>query len=154
MGYTTRQATSKDIAKLTELRVQQLTEKTPELDVPTLAVATMRHLVENLDKKVFAWVAERDGEIVAAAFVDINNGIPRPSNPHGRYGEVLGAYVEPEHRGQTLGLRLITDVVMDMRTSDHGLGYLKVDVDDVEEPFFRKIGFTRHGRELRLRYNK
>lgn len=25
---------------------------------------------------------------------------------------------------------------------------------DVEEPFFHKIGFTRHDRELRLRYNK
>ena len=78
--------------------------------------------------------------------------MPRPSNPSGVYGELLGAYILPEHRNHTLGTVLITDLVVDLRGSE--FGYIKVDVDEQQENFFRRIGFSRHGRELRLRYNK
>ena len=41
---------------------------------------------------------------------------------------------------------------VDLRGSE--FGYIKVDVDERQENFFRRIGFNRHGRELRLRYNR
>ena len=72
MKYHVREARRSDIAKLTELRVKQL---------------------EALGNRVRAWVAELDGEVIGCAFVDVNHGMPRPSNPSGVYGELLGAYI-------------------------------------------------------------
>lgn len=151
MKYHVREARHSDIAKLTELRVKQLEERVTDLK-PEVALGTMRHLNDELGNRVRAWVAELDGEVIGCALVDVNHGTPRPSNPSGVYGELLGAYILPDHRNHTLGTVLITELVVDLRGSE--FGYIKVDVDESQESFFRRIGFSRHGRELRLRYNK
>ena len=103
MKYKVREAKHSDIAKLTELRVKQLEERVTDLK-PEVAVRTMRHLTDELGNRVRAWVAELDGEVIGCAFVDVNHGMPRPSNPSGVYGELLCAYILPEQlkiRGQS-----------------------------------------------------
>ena len=95
MKYKVREAKHSDIAKLTELRVKQLEERVTDLK-PEVALSTMRHLTDELGSRVRAWVAELDGEVIGCAFVDVNHGMPRPSNPSGVYGELLGAYILPE----------------------------------------------------------
>ena len=160
MKYHVREARHSDIAKLTELRVKQLEERVTDLK-PEVALGTMRHLNDELGNRVRAWVAEMDGEVIGCAFVNVNHGMPRPSNPSGVYGELLGAYILPEHRNHTLGTVLITDLVLDLLITDlvvdlrgSEFSYIKVDVDESQESFFRRMGFSRHGRELRLRYNR
>lgn len=62
-------------------------------------------------------------------------------------GEVIGCAFVHVNRSHC---RLRT--VVDLRGRE--FGYIKVDVDEQQENFFRRIGFSRHGRELRLRYNR
>ena len=128
MKYHVREARHSDIAKLTELRVKQLEERVTDLK-PEVALSTMRHLNDELGNRVRAWVAELDGEVIGCALVDVNHGMPRPSNPSGVYGELLGAYILPDHRNHTLGTVLITELVVDLRGSE--FGYIKVDVDEL-----------------------
>jgi len=60
-------------------------------------------------------------------------------------------FIEPELRGQGLGLRLLAAVCQQARQI--GCNYLRLDVDPQNQParaFYRKQGFTEHQGEMPL----
>lgn len=143
-----RQATMRDIAILTELRMSELQSKN-NID---LVHETMTYLQFNLNSTVLAWIVELNNEPIGTVFVEVNRGLPTKSNISGIYGQLQGVYIKPEHRNRTLGTVLITEVVTDLRDSE--FTYLQVEVNDDLIPLFKQIGFKAHGRLLRLTYHR
>ncbi len=102
-----RLATEKDLATLAHMRWNFRTELAaspePAAKKEAFLQACIHFLQDRLNSNRWAyWLVEQDGEIVAHAYVQVIEKVPRPSRFQDQFGYVTNVYTRPEWRGNRL----------------------------------------------------
>jgi GNAT superfamily N-acetyltransferase len=141
---TVRPAIQDDIPDLARLRWHLYTERGPH-DEPFEAyverfTAFARDALARDEWR--AWVAESDGRVIGAMWLQSVARVPAPGRGDPRpIGYLTNAYVEPEHRSQGIGSRLLQVVIDHCEATDHVM-MVAWPADDAYV-FYERHGFTR-----------
>ncbi len=139
-----RPATAGDIPELARLRWQLYTEQEAHDEAVEAYVARFtRFAIDALSRDTWrAWVAESDGQLVGAMWLQSVARVPAPGHGDPRpIGYLTNAYVAPDHRSQGLGSRLLQTVVEHCEATAHVL-VMAWPADDAY-PFYERHGFER-----------
>ena len=142
--FTVRAATFEDITELARLRWHLYTERGPhdepyEAYVERFAAFAREALAR---PEWHAWLAESEGRVIGAMWLQSVPRVPSPGRGDPRpIGYLTNAYVEPEHRSQGVGSRLVTSVIDHCEATDHVL-MVAWPADDAYA-FYERHGFTR-----------
>ena len=144
MTATIRFATTVDTAELARLRWRLYTEQDPHEEPFDAYVERFTAFsIDALSGEDWrAWVAEADGRLVAAMWLQTVRRVPAPGRGEPRpIGYLTNAYVEPDHRSQGLGSRMLQTVVAHCEAA----GFVLVMAWPAEDayPFYERNGFTR-----------
>ena len=149
-----RRATLGDVPTLVDYRVQFLSELHGHVENDRTKVVR-ESLQEYFTKAIpsgdfVAWVAERDGKIVATSGMvvwqkpAIYGGVES-----GRLGYLLNFYTIPTARGKGIATKLLDELIKEARLL--GLRYLHLHASKDGESIYRKAGFVEpHMPELAL----
>jgi GNAT superfamily N-acetyltransferase len=140
-----RGATLDDMKELARLRWQLYTERDPSIAEPFEAYrerfATFSRAAL-ADERWHAWVAEADGRLVGAMWLQTVARVPAPGRATPRpIGYLTNAYVEPEHRGHRVGSAMLTAVIAHCERDGFEL-VIAWPVDDAYA-FYERAGFAR-----------
>ena len=92
------------------------------------------------------WVAEIDGCIVAHAYVELIDRVPRPIEERAHLGYLTNVYTRPEFRGQGIGARIIRRAQVAAVEADVALMIVWPSDESVE--FYEREGFEAPGHAL------
>jgi GNAT superfamily N-acetyltransferase len=92
------------------------------------------------------WVAEVDGRIVAHAFVELIDRVPRPIDERAHLAYLTNVYTRPEFRGQGIGARVIRRAQEAAAEADVALMIVWPSDESVE--FYEREGFEAPGLAL------
>lgn len=139
-----RSATLDDIPELARLRWQLYTEREPHDEsfeaYAERFTAFARDGLARDDWRV--WCAEEDGHLVAAMWLQIVPRVPAPGRGDPRpNGYLTNMYVEPTHRSQGLGSRMLQELDTHCETGGFEL-VLAFPAPDAYA-FYERNGFTR-----------
>ncbi len=89
------------------------------------------------------WVAEEEGHIVGAIWLQLVERVPRPGESRGELpiGYLTNVYVEPAYRNDGLGSRMLAEVVTFAR--ERGVEEMIVWPSERSYPFYGRAGFER-----------
>jgi len=139
-----RPATAADIPDLARLRWHLYTEQGPH-DEPyeTYVERFAAFASDALAREEWrAWVAESDGRLVGAMWLQSVARVPAPGRGDPRpIGYLTNAYVEPDQRSKGLGSRLLQIVVEHCEATDHVI-VVAWPADDAYA-FYERHGFER-----------
>lgn len=96
-----------------------------------------------------AFLAERDGEAVAMAWLVVVDRVPSPAAMVRRAGMLQSVYVRDDLRDDGVGSALVRHVVGVARAA--GYSYLMVHPSHRSVEFYERLGFSAPERELELR---
>lgn len=148
-----RSATSADIPELARLRWQLYTEQGPhdELFDEYLRRFTTFATHALSGKAWVAWVAGSHGRLVGTMWLQIVPRVPAPGHGDPRpIGYLTNAYVEPDHRSQGLGSRLLRTVAEHCEAASFEL-VMAWPADDAYR-FYERQGFVRPPDPVVLRF--
>ena len=117
---TIRGATPRDAAALARLRYAlrastgRATE--PEVEFIERCSAWMRDHLKN--DAWHCWVAELDGQLIGAVWLQLVEKIPNPRNEAEHHGYITNFYIQEEARGQGMGSQLLRAVLDWCETRD------------------------------------
>jgi GNAT superfamily N-acetyltransferase len=141
---TVRPATAADIPELARLRWQLYTEQEPHdesFDAYVRRFTTFATDALSRDDWS-AWVAESDGRLIAAMWLQTVPRVPAPGRGDPRpIGYLTNAYVEPDHRSQRLGSQMLQALVEHCETAGFEL-VMAWPADDAYR-FYERQGFRR-----------
>jgi ribosomal protein S18 acetylase RimI-like enzyme len=139
-----RPATTDDVTDLARLRWHLYTEQGSH-DEPYEAYVERftTFAVDALSRPEWrAWVAEIDGRIVGAMWLQSVQRVPAPGRGAPRpLGYLTNAYVEPAHRSRGVGSRLLRTVTDHCEATDHVL--MMAWPADEAYAFYERHGFDR-----------
>jgi GNAT superfamily N-acetyltransferase len=92
------------------------------------------------------WVAEVDGRIVAHAFVELIDRVPRPIEERAHLAYLTNVYTRPEFRGQGVGAQIIRRAKDAAREADVELMIVWPSEESIE--FYEREGFVAPGHAL------
>ncbi len=153
IGY--RRATINDLSVLVSLRIRFLNEllSHPENDETALVRKSLQsYFAKAIPRNDFvAWVAERDGEVIATSGIVIwEKPAIYGGAESGRLGYLLDFYTVPEFRGEGIATRLLNELIKEAKST--GLHYLHLHASKDGINIYRKAGFTETAMpELELR---
>lgn len=107
-------ATYEDINQLSELRIAYLIEDTGNISEKDLAVIKKNlpdYFERNLNKNIFCYVARKEQEIVACAFLVVVEKPMSPAFITGKIGMVLNVYTKPESRHNGYARKLMNMLI-------------------------------------------
>ncbi|HHY51812.1 MAG TPA: GNAT family N-acetyltransferase [Clostridiales bacterium] len=152
---TVRTATQEDIELLLRLRMDYLAA-----DYGQISPADREQILAQLpdyfqqglqDQSFLAVLAEREGEVVSAAFLAISRMPASPVFPTGKTGTLLNVLTYPQHRRKGYASMVVSSIIEEARK----LGVSCVDLTATQEgkPLYDKLGFqvsTRPRMRLQL----
>ena len=147
IGY--RRMTEEDINAYVALRIRHLREEgaTEDIDLaPALKDYYARHLAEDTFR---AWLAVKDGRIVATSGMSFVEKPPYFSCPTGRLGLLSGMYTLPEYRRRGIGKALLGRVVEEARA--RGCGAVWITASDMGVLLYSDFGFVKNGNFMQYR---
>jgi GNAT superfamily N-acetyltransferase len=154
MTVTYRRATPDDVDVLVDYRLKFLAdyagaERAP--DEERVAKKLRAYFREAVPRGDFvAWLAERDGEVVATSGMVVWQIPPNNSVPTGRQGYVLNMYTVPEARRRGICAALLEKMIEEARAL--GLSRVHLHATREGEAIYRRRGFVEPGdAELLLR---
>ncbi len=134
-----RPATSDDAYTIARMRQAMWDEMNPDQPAPrAYREALYVYWYEMLESgRTVGWIAE-DGGPIGVAMLLLHDHPPRP---HGalRRGYVTNVYVEPSHRRNGVGRRLMQAVIDYGR--EHGLQRLELRTSDMGRSLYESLGF-------------
>lgn len=136
-------ATEEHIASLTEIRMKYLSEDFGSLaeDKETEIRKSLPGYFEaHLGRNMFAYLAKKDGKIIASAFLVVSEKPANPSFPRGRTGTVMNVYTEKEYRRQGIASALMKMLINDAKRLE--LDYLELKATAEGYPLYRSLGFA------------
>ena len=132
-----------DIAALTALRLEFLREDCGELDEEVkskLAEALPAYFEKNLNHNIFCYLIREKENIVACAFLLIDEKPASPMFITGRTGTVLNVYTKPicRHKGYATAIMkmLLQDAV------EMNLSSVELKATDAGYNLYKSVGFT------------
>jgi molybdenum cofactor cytidylyltransferase len=146
-----RRATSADAAELTRLRRALSEEDGPvpeDAGFATRFAAFCEAALGGDDWTV--WVAEADGRLVADAWVQLIERVPRPADPTGPIAYITNVFVEPQLRNHGLGKAILDVAIAGVRDAGAALAILWPRQRSL--PFYERAGFVLEDEPLTLRF--
>lgn len=146
-----RKADESDQAQLIALRTEYLTEHFGRLARRETIVAQLAAYYEaHLNRDFFAFLAEEGGNVIACAFLVVQE---KPANPRfisGKTGLLLNVYTREPYRRRGAATRLL-EAVIEQAEKD-GLSSIELTATEAGEPLYRKLGFADRdaGKEMTL----
>ncbi|MGW1375496.1 GNAT family N-acetyltransferase [Streptomyces sp. NPDC002446] len=116
------------------------------------AEAMARRLLTGPDPRLGAFVVAGDGpgapHLAACAVGTVEERLPAPGHPSGRFGFVFNVCTDPRYRHRGYA-RATTEALLDWFA---GRGVTRVDLHatDGAEPLYRSLGFAEHSTPLSL----
>jgi ribosomal protein S18 acetylase RimI-like enzyme len=151
-----RIAAEEDLPQLGDLRWRLQTDDNEEFDVAAhdQYIKDFSSLLEdeNNSGQLVHWVAETQGQIIAAMSVRIVNKIPKPSKYGGRWGYLTNVYTLPEYRSRRIGGQLLGCVKNWAKQEQ--LEMLIVWPSDNAYAFYERSGFRKYPDPLVLDFDK
>jgi GNAT superfamily N-acetyltransferase len=149
-----RHATIADVPLLVDYRVRFLNEldKHPDNDeTKALRKTLQKYFTKAISSGDFiAWVAERDGQVVATSGMVVWEKPALYEVVSGKLGYILNIYTIPEARRKGIATRLLNELINEARVL--GLKHLHLHASKDGESIYRTAGFVEpHMLELVLR---
>ncbi|MEU9124554.1 GNAT family N-acetyltransferase [Streptomyces sp. NPDC048506] len=151
----TRAAVPEDAAELVRLRRLMFRAMNGQ-DSPGSweqdAEAMARRLLAGPDARLGAFVVAGDGpgaaHLAACAVGTVEERLPAPGHPTGRFGFVFSVCTDPRYQGRGYA-RATTEALLDWFT-ERGVSRVDLHATDSAEPLYRSLGFTEHATPLSL----
>lgn len=144
MNVTYRRATLDDVDVLVDFRLRFLADRAGSDRAPDeeLVAKNLReYFAEAMPRGAFlAWLAERDGAVVATSGMVIWQIPPNNSVPTGRQAYVLNMYTVPEARRRGICTALLEKMIEEARAL--GLSRVHLHASQPGEGIYRRRGFV------------
>lgn len=105
---------------------------------------------KHINRDFFAVLAEKEGEVVSAAFLIIYE---KPANPWfktGKTAALLNVLTYPEYRKKGYAAKAIKLLIE--KAKQMNVSYIDLSASEVGKPLYEDLGFTEiHSTEMRLR---
>lgn len=131
-----------DIDQLCELRIAYLIEDNGNLIEKDLAVIKKDlpdYFERNLNKNIFGYVARKEEEIVACAFLLVVEKPMSPAFITGKTGMVLNVYTKPESRHNGYARKLMNMLMLDAISMN--LSSVELKATNEGYPLYKSLGF-------------
>ena len=137
----TRPATLDDLAILVHQRVAMFTDMGVPMDAGVVASGYRAWLAAMMPAGTYrAWLVESDaGAVIAGGGVTILPWPPGPTYPGGRLAFVYNLYVEPAHRRQGLGTRVMETIHAWCRAE--GIASAALNASGDGQPLYEAMGY-------------
>jgi GNAT superfamily N-acetyltransferase len=150
---TLRRAELRDVSALITLRFGLLDAdghtRSPE-EAEALTASLRIYFERTLPTQEFiSWVAEADGEVVAASGLVFFDGPPSDGKPTGREAYLMNMYTRPEWRGQGLASELVQKLMTEAET--RGATRIWLRATDQGRPIYARAGFVPGPRYMERR---
>lgn len=137
---TLRKAIDKDISMLVNIRMSFLNEVSPKKQKETEFQKTFSMFLEQyLNRDVEAYVAEKEGKIVACVFVVFFSILPNEVLLNGKRGVITNHYTLPAYRRKNIGHQLFAFVCKRMQEKNVEMVEMEVPKECVK--LYSKFGF-------------
>ena len=139
-----RLATKDDIDKISIIRVKQQKDDWQEKyeDKYDLLNTTKSYLEKHLNNDFFAFVEEKDNDIIAICCLQIIEYLPQ-CNDNGRQGYICNVYTEKEYRNKGLGKEIVNSAINYIKELKAKKIYIYSQLHAVG--FYEKLGFKVEG---------
>lgn len=156
---TFRLADQGDLAALAHMRwenrveARTLTPEQADQERPAFLAACLRFLEDaHASGRWGMWVAAApDGSLIASAFVQVVDKVPRPFQHEACWGYLTNVYTQPEWRGHGIGAQLIERAKEWSRRQ--GLELLHLWPSEKSLDFYRRLGFSAPTGTLTIELN-
>ncbi|MGW2632186.1 GNAT family N-acetyltransferase [Streptomyces chattanoogensis] len=116
------------------------------------AEAVARRQLAGPDAPLAGFVVDGEGDgaphLAACAVGRIEERLPAPGHPSGRFAFVFNVCTDPRYRGRGYA-RATTEALLD-RFAERGVTRVDLHATDEAEPLYRSLGFTEHATPLSL----
>lgn len=137
-----RKANEKDTDELILLRLRYLSEHFGDISNTKQQIVQQLegYIKVHLSRDFIAFLAEQDGQIVACAYLVVQEKPANPRFPSGKTGLLLNVYTHEAYRRQGAASRLLSAVIEEARLL--GLSFIELTSTQAGEPLYRKFGFV------------
>lgn len=143
-AYQIRRATTVDIPKLAELRLEFLRETAAFFGhevSPALEKATREYIQASVPSGDFlAWLAEAEEQVIGTSGLVFFKRPPTPGSLAGLDAYILNMYTLPSWRGRGVATALLTETLEYVRTTPAKRALLRA--TDAGRPLYEKFGFA------------
>ncbi|MFE1774594.1 GNAT family N-acetyltransferase [Streptomyces sp. NPDC059008] len=116
------------------------------------AEAAARRMLAGPDPRLGAFVVAGDESgaphLAACAVGTVEERLPAPGHPSGRFGFVFNVCTDPRYQGRGYA-RATTEALLDWFAAQ-GVSRVDLHATDGAEPLYRSLGFTEHSTPLSL----
>ena len=136
-----RKANKNDIDKIVQIRIKQQKDdwKDEYVDKYNLLKITKTYLEKYLNKNFYAFIEEKDDDIIAICCLQIVEYMPQ-CNDNGKYGYICNVYTSDEFRNKGIQTNLLEKVINFAKEND--LCELSLSTDSEEAiSIYKKLGF-------------
>ena len=100
------------------------------------------------DGSLLCYLAEENGELIAACVLCIYTIIPRPGSPCGKCGLLVNVNTRKDYRRRGIATRMLVALFADAKR----MGVERIELDYTEDgyPLYQSLGFKRLERQLAL----
>jgi GNAT superfamily N-acetyltransferase len=119
----------------------------PADEAPALTALSRERLANDLASGDYVgWIAENQGEVIAAAGVLLHPYYPSRANPRGRPAAyILNVYTQPQYRRQGVASRLIGEILAWCR--EHDIARAALHASETGRLVYERLGF-KAGNEM------
>ncbi len=135
-------ASEKEINELMKLRLAYLQEDLgaiSEQDLQRMKEALPKYFVNHLNRDLFVYVARKEEEILACAFLLVVEKPMSPAFITGKTGTVLNVYTKPEHRKNGYAKKLMHMLLEDAK--ENGLSTIELKATEDGYHLYKSVGF-------------
>ena len=114
-----RKANKNDIDKIVQIRIKQQKDdwKDEYVDKYNLLKITKTYLEKYLNKNFYAFIEEKDDDIIAICCLQIVEYMPQ-CNDNGKYGYICNVYTSDEFRNKGIQTNLLEKVINFAKEND------------------------------------
>ena len=143
-----RKATMNDVAKLMELRKQQLIDEgiEPSINMDGELRAFFEHKLS--DGTLTQWLVEDQGEVVACGAVLFYEFPPSYTNKTGKKAYIANMFTDENYRGRGIAKELLAKLIEEVRAA--GISKIWLGASEMGRPVYRKFGFTESDEYLEM----
>ena len=156
MEIAYKRLSEKELSKVIELRINQLTEEyisegksVPE-DVD-LETSLMDFYTKNMAAGTYvSWLALDEDKIVGTSGMSFAEKPPYFTCPTGRLGILSSMYTDPNYRRMGIATQLLDRVVKEAR--DYGCGTIYITASDMGVKLYESYGFKHNGNFMQYNF--
>ena len=136
-----RKANKNDIDKIVQIRIKQQKDiwKDEYVDMYNLLSTTKTYLEKHLNNDFYAFIEEKDNDIIAICCLQIIEYIPQ-CNDNGKHGYICNVYTSDEFRNKGIQTNLLRKVINFAK--ENNLCELSLSTDSEKAiSIYKKLGF-------------